>query len=124
MLNPLPEFLVYGFFAPTLLRLAAAVAFAYGAYYIFKNRKRIGDTVLPIFVRAAWLPGASALVHLVIAFLLGTGYNTQIAAILGALGSIKGFFLSQRYPEVFPFSRSTYALLFVILLSLILSGAG
>ena len=56
--------------------------------------------------------------------MLAAGYYTQIAALLGAIGAFKAFLFTKRYPEIIPFSRSTYILLIAILLSLLLTGAG
>lgn len=124
MLNTWPHLLTYSFFAPTLLRLVAAGVFLYGAHFLWTHRARIAHVRLPIIGHASWMGGAGAVAHLVIAGMLGTGYYTQIAALLGGLGAIKGYIYAKRYPEVFPFARSTYVLLAVILLSLLLTGAG
>lgn len=124
MLNTFPDLLTYSFFAPTILRLFAAGIFAYGAYYAWQHRARIAHLRFPIIGQASWVGGASAVVHAAIAGMLGTGYYTQVAAILGALGAIKGYVYAKRYPELFPFGRSTYVLLLAILLSLLLTGAG
>jgi hypothetical protein len=124
MLNPFPEFLVYAFFAPTVLRVAVAIAFLYSAYYTYTHRKHIAEVAFPVIGKASWLGVGSTVVHGVLAFMLGAGYNTQVAAILGMLGALKGMLLSRRYPGIFPFARATYALIFIILFSLLLTGAG
>ncbi|MCC7500842.1 hypothetical protein IT396_03555 [Candidatus Nomurabacteria bacterium] len=124
MLNPFPDLLTYSFFAPTLLRFAAACAFAYGAYFLWQNQKQIGQKRFPIIGHAPWLGGAAAVAHGILAAALAFGYHTQISALAGALGALKGIFFAEQYREVFPFSKSTYFLLLFVLLSLLLTGAG
>lgn len=124
MLNTFPDLLTYSFFAPTLLRAAAACIFLYGATYIWKHRAHIAQTRFPIIGHASWLAGVVAVAHVGLGAMLGAGYYTQVAALLGALAAIKALFLQHRYPHVMPLSRGTYFLLLAILLSLLLSGAG
>lgn len=124
MLNPFPDLLIFGFFAPTILRIAVAALFAYLAYSAWSRREKIAHTSLPLLGKQAWVGPFSTLVYGVLAVMLFVGYYTQIAALIGALASIKGIVFDHRYPEVFPLSRSTFVLLAVICLTLMLSGAG
>ncbi len=124
MLTPFPDLLTYSFFAPTLLRLAAALAFAYSAYFFWTHRDKIAERHFPLIGRSTWIGGVAAAAHLAIAAMLGAGYYTQIAALLGALGSLKGALFVRRYSDIFPLSRTAYLLLVAILLSLLLTGAG
>lgn len=124
MLNPFPELLDLRFFAPTLIRLAAAGVLLFAAFCTWKRRKQIAETGFPIIGKVTWVAPISALFHAVLAFMLGAGYYTQIAAILGGLGAIKSFFLAKRYPALVPLSRPATVLLFFMLLSLLISGAG
>ena len=124
MFNTFPGLLTYGFFAPTLLRLAAALIIASVAYLQWKHVSSIEHTSLPVVGKSSWWVWLSIFAHAAIAALLFFGYYTQIAAILGLLISIKHFIFQHRYPNVFPLSRSTYFLVAVICLSLMLSGAG
>jgi len=124
MLNTFPELLTYGFFAPTILRLAVALAFFYSAYYVFVHRKDIARHSFPLVGQAGWLGGASAVLNAVVGGMLGVGYYTQIASLLGIAAAVKGFLFVRRYPDLLPFSRATYLLIIAILLSLLLSGAG
>ncbi len=124
MLNTFPDLLTYSFFAPTILRLAAALAFAYAAYFLWTHQKEIAQRRWPIIGHANWLGAASALVHAAIAGMLGFGHYTQLAALVGAVAALKGAILADRYREIFPLSRSAYLLLLAVLLSLLLTGAG
>ena len=129
MLNPFPELLVYGFFAPTVLRIAAAGVLFYLTYFYIAHREDIGRAHLP-FIGAvgpgiAWLIAAGT--GLIAAGFL-FGYYTQIMALLGILGMIKYAVYWRFYPHLltlrFPLSLSTMLLFFIICLSLLLSGAG
>lgn len=124
MLNTFPDLLVFGFFAPTILRIAVAASFAYLAYSAWAGRERIAHIALPLVGKQPWVPTFSAVVYGVLALMLFAGYYTQVAALIGALATVKGLVLDHRYPEAFPFSRSTYTLLAVICLSLLFTGAG
>ncbi|MCX6819899.1 MAG: hypothetical protein NT019_01255 [Candidatus Adlerbacteria bacterium] len=125
MLNPFPQLLFLGFFVPTLLRLAVAIALGYSAYQILKHRDVISNMSLPILgkphVALVWVStSATALVAAALLF----GYGTQYAAVLGAVISLKYSFIPSRLHALSPLSRSAYLLMFVISLSLLISGAG
>lgn len=124
MLNPFPQLLVYGFFAPTLLRVAAALIFAYLAYKHYQNRDEIGSTHFPVVGQGMWLAWFSIIVEVALAAAIFFGYYTQYAAIVGALGALKHIVWGGKYPGFFMLSRSAAFLLLVIMLSLLVSGAG
>lgn len=124
MLNTFPHLLVLGFFAPTLLRVAVACALFYCAYHVYTHRAAPGHANFPVVGRAPWASGFAMIAYGIFGLMLFFGYYTQIAAILTALSSIKGLVFRERYTSLFPFSASTYALILVISVSLIFSGAG
>lgn len=124
MLNPFPGLLVYGFFAPTLLRLAVAVVFAWAAWSQWSHRKELGHVRFPLVGGGAWVVWLTLLVEILAALGLFFGYYTQWAAILGALLALKYAVWDHRYPKFFPLSRAAALLILVICLSLLLSGAG
>lgn len=124
MLNPFPDLLTYSFFAPTILRFAAACMFAYGAYFFWTHQKHIEQRRFPLIGHSPWIGGLAAVAHALIAAMLIFGYYTQFAALAGALGALKGVFLVDRYRDIFPLSRAAYFLLLCVLLSLLLTGAG
>ena len=122
MLNPFPELLVYSFFAPTLLRVAVALAFLYIAYMQYLRRTQISALHFPIVGQNfAWFAIAF---HTIVGVALLVGYYTQVAAIVAIAGLVKGWWLNKRYPSVVIVPTSTILLLLVICLSLLLSGAG
>lgn len=105
MLNPFPDLLVLSFFAPTLLRVAAAAAFLYAAYTLYQHGNKHGLVVALLFA-----VGAALL----------AGYYTQYAALAALV--LLALELWQRTMRILP--RSTLLLLVVICLSLLLTGAG
>ena len=124
MFNTFPQLLTYGFFAPTLLRIAAAVVFAYLAYYHYQHKDAVAHTRFPVVGEGAWIAWLAMAVEAIVALGLLVGYHTQIAAILGALIALKAAFWSGKYPTFFVLSRGTAFLLLVICLSLLVTGAG
>jgi len=124
MLNTFPNLLVLGFFAPTLLRVAVACLFFYAAYAAYKHRGAAAQMRFPLIGEASWAGGFTTLMYAVIGLMLLFGAYTQIAALLAGIVSIKGLLFYKRFGPFFPYSRSTYVLLLVICLSLLVSGAG
>lgn len=124
MLNPFPELLTYSFFAPTIVRVAAAALFLYVGYRHWKGRESICQTRFPVIGQGAWIAWLSTAVQLAIGASLLFGYYTQIGALVGSLAAVKGILFGRVYPSAFPLSRATYALLLAACLSLLLSGAG
>ncbi len=124
MLNPFPELLVYQLLAPTLLRMAVALVFAYLAYRHFEHRESISKTRFPVVGQGAWIVWLSIIIEAAVAVALFFGYYTQVAAILGAIGAIKHIVWRGKFPNFFWLTRSAAFLLLVICLSLLLTGAG
>jgi uncharacterized membrane protein YphA (DoxX/SURF4 family) len=124
MLNTFPDLLNYSFFAPTLLRIMVALVFIAGAYAQYKRREELSKLHFPIVGSGRWIIWLSILAHAAIGFMLFFGYYTQIAALLGAAGGIKGIVYAKHYPRLFAFCRLEYAFIVVICLSLLFTGAG
>ncbi len=125
MLNPFPQLLDYGIFAPTLLRLAAALVLFYAAYALVQERRQICSLRLPIVGRCyPWMVWVSAGVAAFIGAALFVGWETQWAAILGMVVAVKHSLAIKQYAPIRPLPQSTYLLLFVICFSLLLTGAG
>lgn len=124
MLNPFPDLLSLSFFAPTLLRIAAGLMFAYVGYTQLSRRTELSAVRFPIVGSGVWIVWLSALALFLIALGLTLGLYTQIASLFGALGSVKFLVWSRQYPSMVVLSRPASALLFVICLSLLLTGAG
>jgi uncharacterized membrane protein YphA (DoxX/SURF4 family) len=124
MLNPFPELLVFSFFAPTLLRVTAAIIFGYLAYRHFERRDAIAQTRFPIVGQGAWIAWVAIIIEVVVAVALLLGYDTQYAAILGALGALKQWVWRGKFSSYFFLTRSASFMLLVICLSLLITGAG
>lgn len=118
MLNPFPQLLVYGFYAPTLLRAAVALALFYLAYKQWRRRGEIAK------VRSKAFPTVSIIFNVIIGLGLFFGYYTQLAAILAIAGFIFGLWMNRRYPHIVIFPGLTIKLLVVMCVSLLLTGAG
>src|SRR5581483_5512105 len=128
MLNPFPQLLVYGFFAPTIVRVAVALVFAYLGWRTWRRARHLGGVPLPIIGAQSWLPYVAALAEWALAAMFFVGWYTQIAALLGLVGVLKYFIYWKWWRraqfEYVPFSATTVLLVGAICLSLLLSGAG
>ncbi|MBP9711246.1 MAG: hypothetical protein KBD50_03270 [Candidatus Pacebacteria bacterium] len=110
MLNPFPDLLWLGFFAPTVLRLAAAAVLLIGAYAHYTS-KGSNSTAL-------------AAAHALLGGMLFFGWYTQYAALIGIVGIVACYVLPKKLLNVDPLPWATSLLLFAIFLSLLVSGAG
>jgi len=120
-----PYLLNYQFFATTLIRVAAALALFYASYHYAITRDEIKRTKVVIAGHIPqWLSLFGALVIFVAAVLLFVGLYTQAAAIVGMIIGLKHMTFARRYPAIMPLSAIAGALLFIMCLSLLLSGAG
>jgi len=124
MLSLFPQLLFLSPLSATLLRIASACIFLYLAYFYFNKRRELGHIEFLFVGRGTWIPVVVAFFAALPAIGLLVGIYTQLAAILGALLALKSIVWKRRYPAMFPFSRVTMALLFVICVSLIFTGAG
>jgi len=124
MLNTFPSLLTYSFFAPLFLRIALALSIAYIVWFQFKHREAIGDTRVALIGKVGGLLWLALLIEAVVAVMLFVGYLTQVAAIIALLLALKHYIFAKKYPLVIPFARSTYVFMFVVCLSLLLTGAG
>ena len=125
MLNPFPHLLIYSFYVPTLLRLTATLVFIYIAYRIIRTKETVQSTELPFVGHAqGWMVWFSAIITILVAFFLFIGLGTQWAAIAAMVIALTHAFLAKKHAALLPLSRGAYMLLFVICLSLLISGAG
>jgi uncharacterized membrane protein YphA (DoxX/SURF4 family) len=125
MLNTFPQLLTYGFFAPTVLRILVAFSFFYIAGAQFSRRKEISELKIQII---GHVDQTMVLISSLVIFLVGValflGWHTQIAAILGILVCLKHAVYAKKYPRLIPLCRMEYIYLIVIMLTLLVSGAG
>ena len=125
MLNTFPQLLTYSFFAPTLLRITAALTLLFIVWRMQQTKEQILATELPIIGKpATWMILLSMALTGLAGVGLFLGYYTQIAAIVGMVIALKHGLFANRYPKVIPLSKAAYIFLFVMCLSLLLTGAG
>ena len=124
MLNPFPDLLTYSFFAPTIVRMAAALIFFHLAYYHSQNKNSLAIISFPIVGSGVWIVLLMASAEAIVGAGLFFGYVIQISAAVGAAIALKYFVLHTKFPQFFVLSRATTLLLFAMCVSLALSGAG
>ena len=125
MLSLFPQLLFLGPAGVSLLRIAAGLAFLYMAYFFWTNSARMKAERLPLVGHMPlWLSACGALIYAVIGTALTLGLWTQGAAILAAIGALKGVIFGKKYATIMPLSRDAYVFLFLISLALIGLGAG
>ena len=125
MLNLFPSLLMFGFFAPTIIRIIAAMTLFVVALRMQKNKNEILSTKLPIIgTPKGWMLWIYVVLTTVVGMALFVGYATQLAALLGMVVALKHAVFASRYPQLRPLPRASYVMLFFICLSLLLSGAG
>lgn len=125
MLNPLPDLLVYTIFAPALLRATAACMFFYLALRHTRSRSDVARemSVLSHSV-ASGVVGVYIVLEILVGIGLFFGYHTQVAAIVGLVICTKALMVRRSLHHLVPLSRSSYLLLSIICISLLLTGAG
>lgn len=125
MLSLFPQLLFLAPAGTTLLRVVAAIYFAYMAWYFWQEHDRFNGMPAPIVGQIRpWMIIFGDVVLSVVAVLLALGAWTQAVAILGGLSIIKQLIFYSRYKDVYPFTRSTYWLLLAVCIMLIVTGAG
>lgn len=124
MLSLFPQILFLAPLSATILRLAAALVFLSIAYTHYVQRRELAEQSLPLVGRALWVVPFAIVIEILIAVSLGCGIYTQLGAVVGAIGAAKFFALKNVYPRFIPLSRTASGLLFVICISLLLTGAG
>lgn len=126
MLSTFPHLLSYSSFAPLLLRMAVGIymlIFAYEnledkwgeRYNLFKVASLKPEWFFVLLVSAIELAGGTLLI---------SGAVTQIASISLAVLMLMTIFIKLREPKLLCRNINTYILIFIILISLIFSGAG
>lgn len=122
----IPQILFLGpVFAPLVIRLAAAIFYAFLALHLYRNRASVANDSFPL-VGTLGMPWTWICIGLtaLVAVLLALGAWTQVVAIVSALGGLKGWIFAKRYPSVFAYDRMAYFLLAVLCILLVIMGAG
>lgn len=124
MLNIFPNLLTFGFFAPTILRVAVALMIGGMAYKHYAHRNALAHARFPVVGAGAWIIWLSIVVEAAVAVMLLVGYYTQVAAIVGVLIGLKHLIWHGTHPQYFIYDRPTAFFILIISLSLLISGAG
>lgn len=126
MLSIFPSLLIFGIFAPFILRFAVGVYLFYSGYaHLREDRERCVQelsTRFGSFSKTIIIIGG--IFEAVIGLSLIAGFLTQVMALLGALYMLKLLFFKNSYPIWIKHERIFYLVLFAIFVSLLLSGAG
>jgi uncharacterized membrane protein YphA (DoxX/SURF4 family) len=126
ILNPFPDLLTYSLLAPFILRVVVGFIFIdLGKLSLQSERKN-----WIISFKTLGLPGPEISVKIFGGLQLGAGvmlligFYTQIAALILALLVLIEGYIEYKDPSIIKRNLVFYVLLFAILLSLLLSGAG
>ncbi|MDO8569346.1 MAG: DoxX family protein [bacterium] len=126
MLNPFPELLMYSFVGPFILRVLLGLIFIDLGFLKFRGEKetwlasletlglRPADLFLPIY----------ALLQIIGGLFLLVGLWTQVAALAFVIFTGIELYIEWRAREILKRDMVFYLLIFVISLSLLLTGAG
>lgn len=108
-----------------LLRVAAGLYLIYIGYSLWSERAEVAKEQFPIIGRMPeWLAMLAATLQMALGILLVVGAWTQLVALLGAIVALKCIIFARAYKTIMPLDRAASILLLVILLALIVSGAG
>ncbi len=126
MLNPFPDLLMYSFFGPLILRLILGLIFIDLGVLKLRGEKEswtasfqtLGLNPADLFVPLY------AILQIVGGVLLVVGLWTQVAALFFALFSGIELYVEWRARDILKRDMVFYLLVFVISLSLLLTGAG
>lgn len=126
MLNPLPDLLTLGFFAPLLIRVAVGSFFlAEARHYLMHGKVKATNGFAKHFGKAApFFVRTFGTIESVLGVLFIAGFLTQVVALVGAVIGIKMLLFGQKLAGSPRHSRITYVLIIAGCLSLVLSGAG
>ncbi len=125
MLSMFPGILYLAPFSATILRFGAGLAFIYIGYALLMERRAITKIHISVIGHPSGaLVWAAGIITMLDGFALFLGFGTQLAAIIGMLIALKHLSLWGRYASIRPLARSTYMLIFIICLTLLITGAG
>ncbi len=124
MLSLFPEILFLAPMGVALLRITAGLTFLSLGYWRTRKLHELSHVRFPFVGSGTWLVVVLICIEGATGAALLVGHFAQLAAIFGALLALKYLVWCKRFPQFFPLERSTHALLFIICLSLIVSGAG
>ena len=126
MLNPFPGLLTFRLLGPMLIRIALGVYFIFFGWNKFKKED---STLIEFFDSLSLKPASNylkglATIEIFVGVCLIIGLSTQIVAIISAIVSFVMFVISLRSENNRLEKPSFYALLFILGISLVFTGAG
>jgi uncharacterized membrane protein YphA (DoxX/SURF4 family) len=126
MLNPFPELLTYGLLAPFILRVVVGLVFVDLGILKFKGeKKRWLATFEALSLRPAEpLLSLYGTAQVIGGLMLIFGFYTQIAALVLAIFTGTELYLEWKENALLKRNIVFYILIFTVLISLLLSGAG
>lgn len=126
MLNIFPELLTYQLVSPFILRVALGLLFLSLGYLELTKEERRWERVFEIirFAPARFWAKTFGFVEIAGGVLLIVGLFTQVAALVFAVISLAECYIEYRAPVVLKRNIVFYGFIFVISLSLLLTGAG
>jgi len=125
MLNPFPDLFTYGLLGATLIRITIGAFFFYSAVQHYRGRKETAQLLSPLMGALSKRTGiVLTAIEMIVGLLLVMGAWTQIVAIVAIVLCIKSLLLKSKLTSLAPFSHSTYILLLVMSLSLLVLGGG
>lgn len=122
MFNPFPSLLALGLFGPFMLRIAAGAVILLFAFRVWKSMRRHpkAGEASRTSVFHWYLLAVEACIGISLIF----GFLTQIGAIIGIYLIGHLLYLKRKQNRAASESRLVYGLLLIIMLSLLVSGAG
>jgi len=124
MLSLFPQILFLAPFSATLLRISAGLVFLYLAYFHISNRRKAAEELSALIGGASVVIYIYSLIELALALALILGAWTQAAGLVGFVIAVKMLLIRRSLKELRPLGALSYALLAVICLSLVVTGAG
>ncbi len=124
MLSLFPQILFLAPLGLTLLRVAAGLVFLSFAYFHTTRSGELARVRFLVVGSGAWIVWFAIIFETAIGIALAIGLYTQLAALVGAIAALKCLVWQKRYPQFFLLSYTASALLLVICLCLLVSGAG
>lgn len=126
MLNPFPELLSYSFFAPFILRVVLGLIFIdLGLLKFRAERERWLESFRTLGLHPAdFFVPLYGLLQIIGGAMLIIGLWTQVAALAFVLFTFAELFVEWRAGEVLKRDFTFYLLIFVISLSVLITGAG
>ncbi len=125
MLNPFPEFLAFGLLSPFIIRICLGTIFVrHGYFKLFKNREGAIDSFKMAGEWAKTLAVVVGSIELIGGIMLLAGFLIQIVALSLAVLVLVVAVLKKMSGDVPQRDLGFMAFLFLILISLLFSGAG